>query len=123
MGITPEIKENNKKLAIFAGAKVKFGMTAKYEALTDVISINNPNIRQTVYVDKLLYHIRYDWLMTIIVEIKKLSFDVYLMSDIQFKSRIYKVLELPISLELNVIYNEVVEFVDFYNENFKNEEK
>ncbi len=111
--MTKEIEEGNKLIAEFMGADAEFN---KLYRSTIYYEHNGEYIR---YIDNLLFHTSWDWLMTVVGKIG----DIDNMADVGFAAKLEKanlqIFETSILCHKQAVYERVIEFIKWYNEQHK----
>ena len=111
------IIENNKLIAKFMGFTVNFGFN-KNGVLFHGEHIN---------LGKLKHHDEWDWLMEVVEKIESLGNDILITSNyIQItydKGEKFITIELEGNIKIFAVYNACIEFIKWYNEQNKNNEK
>jgi hypothetical protein len=109
--------ENNKLIAEFMG----LGKRNFYESriVTDTLSLDTPVHSQYILDDSLRFNSSWEWLMPVVGKCDGLSFYKRGKSDIKW-GEIFndqEVIRAFQANEIDVVYNSVVEFIKWYNEN------
>lgn len=103
-----DLLENNKLIAKFMGS-IRF---CNIHGMEELITPNSITIIP-FHDDEIRYDESYDWLMPVVEKISSLT------TEDNYNFNFYKVLSLNIDASLNHIYEAVVEFIKWYNENNK----
>ena len=123
------IIENNKLIAKFMGFVADKSFEVK---LVDGINTSCYYYKDDVmYLPEVMaYHSDWNWLMEVVEKIENLSKEgeTYMFSITKFSARVtYKgsrIVDLPIdNTKIEAVYNACVEFIKWYNEQNKNNEK
>lgn len=113
--------KNNKLIAEFMGWELEQTLKGKwvYAIRQNVLHLTKEYEETNFYLPKeLLYHKSWDWLMPVVDKIENLHYGFEIIGNY------VKVLGTPIystrKTKIQAVYNAVVEFIKWYNQNNKN---
>lgn len=114
-----EITENNKLIAKFMGWT--FHPEERDTGLEFVANTWSPPNSKDIYVEReFLFHRSWDWLMPVIADITSIDEDT-LPDRSEYDERLQQIQDALISVDIKETFDQVVDFIKWYNERVKSE--